>query len=33
MPDCLALVTPDRVFEAAVSILDAGGERSVSAPA
>ena len=33
MPDCLALVTPDRVFEAAVSILDAGGEQSVSAPA
>ena len=33
MPDCLALVTPDRVFEAAVSILDAGGERSVGAPA
>jgi ADP-heptose:LPS heptosyltransferase len=33
IPDCLALVTPDRVFDAAVSILDSGGERSVRAPA
>jgi ADP-heptose:LPS heptosyltransferase len=33
IPDCLALVTPDRVFDAAVAVLDESRARSLNAPA